>query len=98
MGSIENLINAINTVIADGQTTVEEKRDVDNKFTLFNSALATFNTKLLRKLIKAIQDKLKGIFRRGTETSDAKALEDAADAAKACTRKLPIQLKDCIIM
>ena len=25
MGSIENLINAINTVIADGQTTVEEK-------------------------------------------------------------------------
>ena len=58
MGSIENLINAINTAIADGQTTVEEKRDVDNKFTLFNSALATFNT-AVEEANKAIHDKLK---------------------------------------
>lgn len=81
MGSIENLINAINTAIADGQTTVEEKRDVDNKFTLFNSALATFNT-AVEEANKAIQDKLK-------EYSDEvlkqaiQALEDAANAAKA---------------
>ncbi len=81
MGSIENLINAINTVIADGQTTVEEKRDVDNKFTLFNSALATFNT-AVEEANKAIQDKLKEYSDEALQQA-MQALEDAADAAKA---------------
>lgn len=81
MGSIENLINAINTVIADGQTTVEEKRDVDNKFTLFNSALATFNT-VVEEANKAIQDKLKEYSDEALKQA-MQALEDAADAAKA---------------
>lgn len=81
MGSIENLINAINTVIADGQTTVEEKRDVDNKFTLFNSALATFNT-AVEEANKAIQDKLKEYSDEALKQA-MQALEDAADAAKA---------------
>lgn len=81
MGSIENLINAINTVIADGQTTVEEKRDVDNKFTLFNSALATFNT-AVEEANKAIQDKLKEYSDEALKQA-IQALEDAADAAKA---------------
>lgn len=81
MGSIENLINAINTVIADGQTTVEEKRDVDNKFTLFNSALATFNT-AVEEANKAIQDKLKEYSDDALKQA-IQALEDAADAAKA---------------
>ena len=81
MGSIENLINAINTVIADGQTTVEEKRDVYNKFTLFNSALATFNT-AVEEANKAIQDKLKEYSDEALKQA-MQALEDAADAAKA---------------
>ena len=81
MGSIENLINAINAAISDGFTTAEEKKDVDSKFTLFNSAYADFNT-AVEEANKAIQDKLK-------EYSDAalqqaiQALEDAANAAKA---------------
>ena len=81
MGSIENLINAINTAIADGQTTVEEKRDVDNKFTLFNSALATFNT-AVEEANKAIQDKLKEYSDEALQQA-IQALEDAANAAKA---------------
>lgn len=58
MGSIENLINAINAAISDGFTTTEEKKDVDSKFTLFNSAYADFNT-AVEEANKAIQDKLK---------------------------------------
>lgn len=58
MGSIENLINAINAAISDGFTTTEEKKDVDSKFTLFNSALASFNT-AVEEANKAIHDKLK---------------------------------------
>lgn len=81
MGSIENLINAINTAIADGQTTVEEKRDVDNKFTLFNSALATFNT-AVEEANKAIQDKLKEYSDEALKQA-IQALEDAANTAKA---------------
>ena len=57
-GAIDNLIAAINVAITDGQTTVEEKRNVDDKFTLFNSALASFNT-AVEVANKAIQDKLK---------------------------------------
>lgn len=81
MGSIENLINAINTVIADGQATAEEKREVDNKFTLFNSALATFNT-AVEEANKAIQDKLKEYSDEALKQA-IQALEDAANAAKA---------------
>ena len=58
MGSIENLINAINAAISDGFTTTEEKKDVDSKFTLFNSAYADFNT-AVEEANKAIHDKLK---------------------------------------
>ena len=57
-GAIDNLIAAINVAINDGQTTVEEKRNVDDKFALFNSALASFNT-AVEVANKAIQDKLK---------------------------------------
>lgn len=81
MGSIESLINAINTIIADGQATVEEKREVDNKFTLFNSALATFNT-AVEEANKAIQDKLKEYSDEALKQA-IQALEDAANAAKA---------------
>lgn len=59
MGSIENLISAINSAIADGRTTVTEKNNVDNKYATFNSAYADFNT-AAEVANKAIQDKLKG--------------------------------------
>lgn len=59
MGSIENLISAINSAIADGRTTVTEKNNVDNKCATFNSAYADFNT-AVEVANKAIQDKLKG--------------------------------------
>ena len=59
MGSIENLISAINSAIADGKTTVTEKNNVDNKYATFNSAYADFNT-AVEVAHKAIQDKLKG--------------------------------------
>ena len=57
-GAIDNLIAAINVAINDGQTTVEEKKNVDDKFALFNSTLASFNT-AVEVANKAIQDKLK---------------------------------------
>ena len=59
MGSIENLISAINSAIADGRTTVTKKNNVDNKYATFNSAYADFNT-AVEVANKAIQDKLKG--------------------------------------
>lgn len=59
MGSIENLISAINSAIADGRTTVTEKNNVDYKYATFNSAYADFNT-AVEVANKAIQDKLKG--------------------------------------
>jgi hypothetical protein len=59
MGSIENLISAINSAIADGRTTVTEKNNVDNKYATFNSAYSDFNT-AVEVANKAIQDKLKG--------------------------------------
>ena len=81
MGSIENLINAINAALSDGFTTTEEKKDVDSKFTLFNSAYADFNT-AVEEANKAIQDKLKEYSDDALKQA-IQALEDAADAAKA---------------
>lgn len=81
MGSIENLINAINAAISDGFTTTEEKKDVDSKFTLFNSAYADFNT-AVEEANKVIQDKLKEYSDEALQQA-IQALEDAANAAKA---------------
>lgn len=81
MGSIESLINTINAAIFDGFTTSEEKKDVDNKFTLFNSAYADLNT-AVEAANKAIQDKLKDYSDEALKQA-MQALEDAADAAKA---------------
>lgn len=58
-GSIDNLLAAINTAIADSVTTTAEKNDVDSKFKAFNDALSSFNT-AVEAANKAIQDALKG--------------------------------------
>ena len=75
MGSIENLISAINSAIADGRTTVTEKNNVDNKYATFNSAYAYFNT-AVEAANKAIQDTLKGYSDSVLNTANA-AVESA---------------------
>ena len=81
MGCISDLINAINTAIADGLTTPEEKQNVDAYFAYFNSAYADFNT-AVESANRAIQDKLKE-FSDNAMKEALQALQDAADAAKA---------------
>ena len=78
MGSIENLISAINSAIADGRTTVTEKDNVDNKYATFNSAYADFNT-AVEAANKAIQDTLKGYSDSVLNTANA-AVESAKNA------------------
>ncbi len=81
MGSIENLISAINSAIADGRTTVTEKNNVDNKYATFNSAYADFNT-AVEAANKAIQDTLKGYSDSVLNTANA-AVESAKNANTA---------------
>ena len=78
MGSIENLISAINSAIADGRTTVTEKNNVDNKYATFNSAYADFNT-AVEAANKAIQDTLKGYSDSVLNIANA-AVESAKNA------------------
>lgn len=84
MGSIERLINAINTAIADKLTTPDEKQAVDTQFASFNSAYADFNT-AVEEANKSIQDKLKS-FADDAMKKALEALQDAADAAKAAEK------------
>jgi hypothetical protein len=78
MGSIDNLINAINSAIADGKTTTTEKNNVDSKYSTFNSAYADFNT-AVEAANKAIQDTLKGYSDSVLNTANA-AVESAKNA------------------
>lgn len=41
-----NLLGSINTAISDGAASAAEKADVDSKFTAFNSALSTYQTRV----------------------------------------------------
>ena len=58
--AITNLTNAINTAIADGKATPAEKADVDDKFSLYNTAMSDFN-QAVENAVKAIEDYLKGL-------------------------------------
>lgn len=55
-----NLINSINTAIADGKATATEKADVDDKFTAYNNALSAYQTRV-GEADKAIQDQIKAL-------------------------------------
>ena len=44
VGSVTDLIDAIDTAIADGQITAAEHTNMNAKFALYNSALASFST------------------------------------------------------
>lgn len=75
-----NLINSINAAIADGQTTVAEKNDVDAKFAAYNTANEAFST-AVEVANGAIQDLLKSYSDQAKEA--AVAAQAAADAAQA---------------
>lgn len=55
-----NLINSINTAIADGKATATEKADVDAKFSAYNNALSAYQTRV-GEADKAIQDQIKAL-------------------------------------
>ena len=67
--AITSLINAINTAIADGRTTTEEKNDVDVKYSTFNTKCAEFYT-AVSAANQSIQDKLKGYSDEAQKAAD----------------------------
>lgn len=75
-----NLINSINTAIADGKTTATEKADVDAKFTAYNNALSAYQTRV-GEADKAIQDTIKKVA-DDAQTS-ANTAQSAANAAQS---------------
>lgn len=75
-----NLINSINTAIADGKTTATEKADVDDKFTAYNNALSAYQTRV-GEADKAIQDTIKKVA-DDAQTS-ANTAQSAANAAQS---------------
>ena len=82
-----NLIDSINTAIADGKTTATEKADVDDKFTTYNNALSAYQTRV-GEADKAIQDTIKKVAddaqtSANTAQSAANAAQSAANQAQA---------------
>ena len=77
-GAIDNLLSSINTAIVDGKATEAEKKDVDAKFTAFNTAISSFNT-AVEAANKAIQDTLKGY----SDTAMKKAQDALSEAENA---------------
>lgn len=77
-GAIDNLLSSINTAIVDGKATEAEKKDVDAKFTAFNTAMSSFNT-TVEAANKAIQDTLKGY----SDTAMKKAQDALSEAENA---------------
>ena len=88
--SIDALVNSINTAIADGKATSDEKSDVDSKY----AAYTTFHNKFyaaIENANKSIQDKLKGYSDNAQMAADkannnaSQAMEDANEAKEAVT-------------
>lgn len=82
-----NLINSINTAIADGKTTATEKADVDAKFSAYNNALSAYQTRV-GEADKTIQDTIKKVAddaqtSANTAQSAANAAQSAANQAQA---------------
>ena len=79
-----NLINSINTAIADGKATATEKADVDAKFSAYNNALSAYQTRV-GEADKAIQDTIKKVA-DDAQTS-ANTAQSAADAAQSAANQ-----------
>ena len=88
--SIDALINAINTAIADGKATSGEKSDVDTKYATFTTDYNKFYA-AVESANKSIQDKLKGYSDNAQMAADkannnaSQAMEDANEAREAVT-------------
>ena len=88
--SIEALINAVNTAIADGKATSGEKSDVDTKYATFTTNYNKFYA-AVESANKSIQDKLKGYSDNAQKAADeannnaSQAMEDANEAKEAVT-------------
>lgn len=68
-----DLINSINMAISDGQTTVEEKQDVDSKFASYRTALANLTT--------AFEKALTSISQKQADTAKTTAINTASTDA-----------------
>lgn len=68
-----NLINSINTAIADGKTTVEEKQDVDSKFANYRTTLAN--------LTVSFEKALTSISQKQADTAKTTAINTASTDA-----------------
>lgn len=79
-----NLINSINTAIADGKTTATEKADVDAKFSAYNNALSAYQTRV-GEADKAIQDTIKKVA--DNAQASANTAQSAADAAQSAANQ-----------
>lgn len=76
-----NLIIAIQSAIADGKTTVEEKSNVDNKYAVFNTSFASLST-AIEEANKSIQERIKSLsIEEATENAREEA-NKVSDAAK----------------
>lgn len=75
-----NLINSINTAIADGKATATEKADVDAKFSAYNNALSAYQTRV-GEADKAIQDTIKKVA--DDAQASANTAQSAANAAQS---------------
>ena len=88
--SIDALINAINTAVADGKATSGEKSDVDTKYATFTTDYNKFYA-AVESANKSIQDKLKGYSDNAQMAADkannnaSQAMEDANEAKEAVT-------------
>ncbi|AKQ08594.1 putative minor structural protein 2 [Bacillus phage PBC5] len=51
-----NLVNSINTAIADGKTTAAEKTDVDTKYTAYNTAISNLRGSIEKAVAKISQN------------------------------------------
>lgn len=85
-----NLINSINTAIADGKTTATEKADVDAKFSAYNNALSAYQTRV-GEADKAIQDTIKKVA--DDAQASANTAQSAANAAQSTANQAQADAK-----
>lgn len=81
MGTIDNLIAAINAAILDGKTTQTEKENVDTKYSEFISAYSDMS-RAIELANQAIQDKIKEVAAAEAVTKVESQIQTVSDEAK----------------
>lgn len=74
-----NLINAINTAIADGKTTLAEKTNVDSRFATYRTVVAALSTRM-EGAVNAIAQAKANRAQSGGEAAATQARKDAIAA------------------